>query len=212
MMSVGLTFDAAAAARSEAGLIGPNAVLQLAAALRAATGRAPLAEQVFQSAGLLRLLHNPPDAMIDEAIPARLFEALWWEMPAEQASYFAYDAGRRTGAYVLANRIPALAQLLLRSLPQRLACALLLKAIRRNAWTFVGSGICDVEFGAPALVTIVNNPLAMPGCIWHVGVLEQLFRKLVNKNTHVSHVHQRVNGQPVSRFEIAWRNPPARAL
>ena len=143
MLSVGLTFESAVDARAEAGLVGPNAVIQLAAALRAAPGAIEPAERVFASAGALRMLRVPPDAMIDEAIPARLFEALWRELPPEQAARIAHDAGRRTGAYVLANRIPAIARCVLcaRCRPAWPA-PLLLKAISRNAWTFAGSGIC----------------------------------------------------------------------
>jgi len=51
MMSVGLTFDATGDARAEAGLVGPNAVIQLAAALRAEPPTKDLAEQIFQAAG-----------------------------------------------------------------------------------------------------------------------------------------------------------------
>jgi divinyl protochlorophyllide a 8-vinyl-reductase len=207
MLSVGPTFYSAADARAEAGLVGPNAVIQLGAALRATPGAIDLAERVFAGAGFVRLLHHPPDTMIDEAVPARLFEALWRELPAEQATRVAHDAGCRTGAYVLANRIPKAAQLALRSLPARFAALLLLKAIRRNAWTFAGSGVCRIAPGRPAVVTISHNPLAMPGCVWHIGVFECLFRAMVSQWTQVRHVECDTNGAPVCRFEIEV--PPA---
>ncbi len=196
------TFESAVDARADAGLVGPNAVIQLAAALRAAPVAIGAAEQVFASAGFLRLLNVPPDVMIDEAIPARLFEALWRELPPEQAARIAHDAGRRTGAYVLANRIPTVAQVVLRTLPPRFAAPLLLKAIRRNAWTFAGSGICRVTPGNPAIITIAHNPLAMPGCVWHIGVFECLFRALVSEGTRVRHSDCRIDGAPACRFEI----------
>jgi divinyl protochlorophyllide a 8-vinyl-reductase len=205
MMSVGLTFDSALHAKSEVGLVGPNAVIQLAAALRSEPGGEELAERVFQAAGFSRLLRKPPDAMIDEAIPARLFDALWRELPPEQAAHTAHEAGRRTGAYILANRIPKLAQLVLRLLPQRVAAAMLLRAIHKNAWTFAGSGLCSVSAGDPAQLMILFNPLKMPGCVWHCGVLEQLFRSLVGKDTRVRHRYELVNGSPASCFDINWR-------
>jgi divinyl protochlorophyllide a 8-vinyl-reductase len=140
--------------------------------------------------------------MVDEAIPARLFEALWRELAPEDAARVAYDAGRRTGAYVLANRIPAVARAMLRVLPPRFASPLLLQAIRRNAWTFAGSGRCYVTPGNPAVITIALNPLIMPGCVWHIGVLTCLFRALVSEGTQVRYSDGRIDGVSVSRFEI----------
>jgi acyl-CoA synthetase (AMP-forming)/AMP-acid ligase II len=88
MLSAGLTFASAVEARAEAGLVGPNAVIQLAAALRAAPDPAAAAD-VFERAGLTRMLASPPDAMIDESIPARLFAALWQVLPPEEAAVIA---------------------------------------------------------------------------------------------------------------------------
>jgi divinyl protochlorophyllide a 8-vinyl-reductase len=201
MLSVGLTFESRVAARAGAGLVGPNAVIQLAETLRAEPGAA---EQVFGRAGFSRLLRSPPDAMIDETIPARLFEALWREFTPGSATRFAREAGRRTGAYVLANRIPDVARLILRSLPPRLAAPLLLRAIRRNAWTFAGSGDCRVVPGQPALVSITDNPLAMPGGAWHVGVFEQLFDALVCPGPRVTYSACRIDSRPTCRFTIEW--------
>ena len=199
MMSVGLTFESRVAARAGAGLVGPNAVIQLAEALRTEPGAA---EQVFGRAGFIRLLRMPPDAMIDETIPARLFEALWRELSPGRAARIAREAGRLTGAYVLANRIPSLARLALRTLPPRLAAPLLLRAIRRNAWTFAGSGRCSIAPGWPATVTIIDNPLVMPGGAWHVGVFEHLFDALVGPGTQVTYSTARIDGRPACRFSI----------
>jgi divinyl protochlorophyllide a 8-vinyl-reductase len=201
MLSAGLTFATAVDAQSEAGLVGPNAVVQLAAALRASPSPAAAAN-VFSTAGLARLLASPPDAMIDESIPARLFAALWQVLPPEQAAVIAQDAGIRTGNYILANRIPLAARLMLRLLPAGIAAPLLLKAIHRHAWTFAGSGTCRVDPGRPAVITIVRNPLEMPGCVWHVGVFECLFRSLVSRHARVRHASCRIGGAPSCRFEI----------
>lgn len=204
MLSVGLTFESALDARKHAGLVGPNSVIQLGESLRAAPGRVGAAEQVFASAGLLRLLHTPPDGMIDEAIPACLFQALWRELDSDQAARIARDAGRRTGDYVLTNRIPRVARVVLRRLPMRIAARLLLRAIRRNAWTFSGSGTCHVTLGRLAIVTIDENPLVMPGCVWHIGVLECLFRALISEGTRVQHSECHVDGVAVCRFEVDY--------
>jgi divinyl protochlorophyllide a 8-vinyl-reductase len=202
MLSAGLTFASAVDARAQAGLVGPNAVIQLAVALRAAPDAAGAAERVFVGAGFPRFLRSLPSDMVDEVIPARLFEALWRELPPAEAACIARDAGYRTGAYVLASRIPTAARLVLRALPPRFSAPLLLKAIRKHAWTFAGSGTCRVALGQPAVITIERNPLAMPGCVWHVGVFECLFRALVSRRTSVRHAECRIDGVSVCRFEI----------
>lgn len=202
MLSAGLTFASAIDARADAGLVGPNAVIQLAEALRAAPDSVGAAERVFGQAGFPRFLRSPPSDMIDEAIPARLFAALWRELPSARAAAIAHDAGRRTGAYVLANRIPSAARFILRSLPPRLAAPLLLKAIRKHAWTFAGSGTCRVAAGRPSVITIEHNPLAMPGGAWHVGVFECLFRALVSTRAIVRYADDPSAGVPICRFEI----------
>jgi divinyl protochlorophyllide a 8-vinyl-reductase len=202
MLSAGLTFASAIDARAEAGLVGPNAVIQLAEALRAAPDAAGAAERVFGQAGFPRFLRSPPSDMIDEAIPARLFAALWRELQPAMAARIAHDAGRRTGSYVLANRIPSAARWVLRALPPRLAAPLLLKAIRKHAWTFAGSGTCRVASGRPCVITIEHNPLAMPGGAWHVGVFECLVRALVSRKAVVRYIDNPSDGVAICRFEI----------
>lgn len=185
MISAGLTFSARAEAHRAAGLVGPNAVIQLAAALADAP---EAARAIFTRAGLARLLDNPPDAMIDQSIPARLFDALYAELPARDAAQIAHRAGRLTGQYILANRIPRPVHYLLRALPRALAMRLLLKAIARNAWTFAGTGEVQVQPRAPQ-ITLAGNPMPMPNAVWHVGVFEALFGALVSAETRVTHRH-----------------------
>lgn len=184
-------------------VIGPNAVLQTEAALMEAGGR-DLAARVFAHAGLSHLLTERPGEMIDEVIPKALFAALFALLPQDEALQIAHRAGALTGAYILENRIPAPVRTLLKLLPARFAAPLLLSAIQKHAWTFAGSGACTVRTGAPSRIEIENNPLAMPGCAWHVGVFEVLFGSLVSPNVHVGHDHgPRLAGAPC-RFEIAF--------
>lgn len=189
-----------------AGRVGPNAVIQLGEALRASPDLGDAATRVYARAGLASLLDDPPAALVDERIPARLFDALWKELPAGRAAEIARDAGRRTGEYVLRNRIPALARAVLAVLPAPIAGRLLLKAIHRNAWTFAGSGHCLIESGTTCVLTIERNPLQMPGCVWHVGVLERLFQALAGPGSRVRHCDDRGDdtggGAPACRFEI----------
>lgn len=183
-------------------VIGPNAVLQLAEALRADGGEAA-ARAVFDAAGLGALLDRPPEAMVDEHLPAALFKALFSVRPAD-APAIAADAGRRTADYIMANRIPGAVCTLLRLLPAPLASRLLLNAIARNAWTFAGSGTCTVSAGQPAVIAIRDNPMAMPGCAWHADVFRRLFGRLVHRSVSVRHAACCHEGGNTCQFEIRY--------
>ena len=113
------------------------------------------------------------------------------------------EAGAGTAAYVMANRIPAPVRGLLRFLPPRPAANLLLAAIQRHAWTFAGSGACRVSrSGRTAVLEIEHNPLATPGCAWHAGVLETMFRRLVSPRATLRHTDCEARGGDCCRFEV----------
>lgn len=163
------------------GLIGPNAVTQVAASLRARSGEART-RMVFCCAGLREALDHPPETMTDEGAVARLHHRVAQEADGEA---LLADAGRRTADYILAHRIPRPAQWLLRALPPGPAARLLLSAIGRNAWTFAGSGRFRACPGRPAVVEIAANPIATPGCPWHRAVFAGLFEALVSSRAVV---------------------------
>ena len=182
--------------------IGPNAVIQLAAALRARLGQEG-GRQVFAVAGHLELFHQPPQEMVAEATAAELYRALFSVLPAEIAADVAADSGTRTADYILANRIPMMAQRVLKTMPVTLAGPLLLKAIARNAWTFAGSGQVRTEScGRHFAVEITANPMAMPGCAWHQAVFQRLFSVLVAPEITVRHPACCHEGARSCRFEI----------
>ena len=196
------TFDGAEVARGRA-VIGPNAVLQTEAALEAAGG-VSLVRRVFERAGLERLLEHRPEEMIEEHVPQALFSAMFDSMPRRDGIRIALDAGRRTGRYILENRIPRPVRWLLRLLPGDIAAPLLLSAIERHAWTFAGSGECRVEVGPTARLHIADNPMRMPLCAWHTGVLEVLFRTLVSERTQVVHTTTKPGARSVCTFTMTW--------
>lgn len=181
--------------------VGPNAVTQVAAALRALGGDG-LARQVFVAADLGPVLDMPPERMVDQAIAARLHDTLRLTLPPDDAIRIAMDAGYRTADYLLANRIPRPAQWVMKLLPPRLSARLLLKAMAANAWTFAGTGRVRTQPGNPSVLEIIDNPLAQPFCPWHVAVIERLFRTLVAKDAQVSHTACCAHGAPACRFEI----------
>lgn len=159
-------------------VIGPNSVTQLEAACDQILGRDETI-YLFTAAGLYCYIEMPPIKMVPEEHPARLFATLYRIYPKDTADTVARLAGKLTADYVIENRIPKLAAQVLRWMPAKLAGAGLLKAIQKNSWTFAGSGICRTETDGTPLVHILNNPLRMPGAAWHLGVFEQMFRRLV---------------------------------
>lgn len=171
------------ASEGRVGRVGPNAVLQLAAVLRAEGGDV-LAAKVFGAAGQGALLEAPPTAMVDERVPAALFAALWRVRP-DDAPRLAAAAGALVADYVVANRIPRAVRALLRLLPDPVAARLLLQAIHRASWTFAGSGRCAVAVPGGALA-LDGNPIPMPGAAWHRAVIERMAGAFLHPGTRVA--------------------------
>jgi len=191
--------------------IGPNAVIQIAAATdrldRDATRR------LFRAAGLQRYLDQPPAAMIPAAEAAALHRALSRVFDTAAARAIARDAGRRTADYLLANRIPKLAQRVLHLLPATLASRILLRAIARNAWTFTGGGSFAWTPGHPAVIELRGTPIARAsgfGCDYYAATFERLFRVLVHRDAVVAETACEGAGDPSCRFELRWRSVRAR--
>lgn len=182
--------------------IGPNAIIQARAAMEA-LGRDRLADVVLERAGLTRYIHEPPTGMVPQVEVAALFEAMSACCSPGEVLELTREAGLRTGDYILAHRIPLAAQRLLQHLPRVLAAPLLLSAIRRHAWTFAGDGFVTCSYRRPVSISIANNPIAMPGCPWHVAVFERLFAELVDQRVRVCHERCCAEGAPACRFDIA---------
>ncbi len=196
--------------------IGPNAAIQLAEALRGRNAE-PLARAVFAAAGRLEWLDAPPADMIAEGDAARLHAALARLAGPDEFRAHAREAGRRTGRYILANRIPGPARTILRRAPAWLAARLLVRAIAAHAWTFAGSGSFRVLGRRPLTVTILANPLAVTrheagGCAWHAAVFRELFRSLVHPQAEARETVCCFDGAPGCRFEIDWPRGRGRAL
>lgn len=193
--------------------IGPNAIIRVAEALGAWRGP-QLTGQVFRAAGLGHYLARPPQKMVDEAEVQRLHAALRRLLGREEATEIARAAGRATADYLLTHRIPRPVQTLLAWLPAVLAARVLLQAIGRNAWTFVGSGRFSsrAPFAprSPAVLCIEDNPLCRglvtdtPACDFYAATFERLFQVLVHPNARVVEVACEALGDGQCRFEIGW--------
>jgi len=186
-----------------AGKVGPNAIIQLADVLADRLGLEERAA-ALRAAGLAHYLARDPERMTDEREAAALHRVVQ-ARHAGDWDELSWEAGERTADYLLANRIPKGAQWLLRRLPPPLSARILLRAIRAHAWTFAGSGAFSARMAhGAAVISIVGNPIAMPGCPWHRGVFTRLFRELVSPRLLVRHEHCCARGAAACSFVIAW--------
>jgi len=143
------------------GRIGPNAIIQAAAALRVHHG-VPVCQQVFGAAGLSHHLGSAPQTMVDEEDVVSLHQSLFRLLGPGEAAAIAREAGERTAVYLLQHRIPRMAQRVLSLLPASVGAGILCRAVGRHAWTFVGSGRFVAKRGDPLVLTIVAGPLGGP--------------------------------------------------
>lgn len=187
------------------GRIGPNAVIRLAEALRLL---APLQlEEVFAAAGLADWAHHPPREMVPETDVCRLHAALRGLVGEARARDISRRAGHLTGDYLLQYRIPPAARRVFHLLPRPIASGMLVAAIRRNAWTFAGTGTLQVAGWRPLALEIADCPLCRghrtqsPCCGFYAATFEQLFRSLVAPDFRFEETACMALGAPSCRFE-----------
>ena len=204
-MATALAHDSSVPAR-----IGPNAIVRVGEALEARIGPEGT-RRLFESAGLAGYIRHPPDGMVDEEEVTRLHRALRATLGETVASRVSFDAGLRTGDYLLANRIPGPVQALLRILPAALASRVLLSAIARHAWTFAGSGTFEARTGGDgARLTVRGCPLCRgsrgeaPLCAFYAGTFERLFATLVRRGASATETACEARGAPACEFRVKW--------
>lgn len=186
------------------GRIGPNAILQPFAVLFDAFGEGPAAEVLVEATSFTAA--TLPSAMVDEREAAALMRAIAERWPGARGAALLREAGERTGAYVLANRIPRPVCMLLRALPRAVGARLLTRAMARHAWTFAGSGRFTATHGRTAGFIVTGCPLcaghraAAPWCEYYAGALEHLLRALVDPQARVIEVECEAAGGEACRF------------
>ncbi|UZE49510.1 bacteriochlorophyll 4-vinyl reductase [Rhodopseudomonas sp. P2A-2r] len=191
------------------GRIGPNAITRVAEALGAIDG-AGAVRRVFETAGLTDYLAAAPADMVDERHVTRLHLALRGDLGGARARTVGWIAGQRTADYLLAHRIPQLAQRLLRALPAPAASRLLARAIAGNAWTFAGTGSFAARHGRPTTFTIANCPICRgqdatsPYCDFYAATFERLYGRLVHAGARVVETDCQAMGARACVFTIAW--------
>ncbi|MGC9270179.1 bacteriochlorophyll 4-vinyl reductase [Acidiphilium sp.] len=194
------------------GQIGPNAVWRLAEALDAAD-LAAAKRRIFADAGLAHYLTAMPQAMVPETEVIALHNAMRATLGIAPARRIGFDAGVRTGDYLLARRIPPLAQAALRALPRRWASAALLRAIGKNGWTFCGTGQFSARAGTPVRIELRNCPICrdtaadQPVCDYYAGAFERLFRALIDPAAEVREISCHATGAEACVFEIGASRP-----
>lgn len=192
-----------------AGVVGPNAILQTVASLRAHSGDTLAARALQLATG--RTLATLPEHPVDEREAAALMHAVRARC-GDEAEDVLRDAGRRTGDYLLRHRIPGAAQRVLWLLPAAIASWLLWRAASRHAWTFAGSGrfSYDVRWslrsGTRVELRVADSPLCRsyrapaPQCAYYAGAFERLQRAVVGDGFRVREVECAASGGAVCRF------------
>jgi divinyl protochlorophyllide a 8-vinyl-reductase len=183
--------------------IGPNAILQLVPVLDRAIGAARRAA-LFDTVSVP--MPSPDAGMLDQDQVIRLYRAVGQTL-SDLAPGVMRAAGLATADYILANRIPSAAKVLIRALPGTFGARVLAQAIARHAWTFAGSGQFRIKSYHPLILTIADNPLAtgttrIPSCHWHSAVFERLFATLVWPGVQVTELACCAAGDNSCHFRI----------
>lgn len=187
--------------------IGPNVIIQTAHTLADRLGN-EMAERFITAATPFSLAQLPTE-MVDERTANALIRHLSDERGAGFMRSVMNEAGRRTGDYLLRNRIPAPARWILPHLPRSLAMRALLSAVSRHTWTFAGSAQVKFTVGDPAVITIRHCPLcadqrsAEPVCDFYTGTFTRLLRELVHPSASAEEVSCEARGDTACRFLLS---------
>ncbi len=129
-----------------------------------------------------------------------------------QAARIADQAGRLTADYLLANRIPGLAQRTLGLLPPTLALGLLLRAIGRHSWTFAGRGRFGWRReGETFILTLAGGPVSRdveaeaPVCAYYAATFERIFAVILRRPVLVVETACQATGAAACEFTVFLR-------
>lgn len=203
-MSIGLIEDAGAGR-----LIGPNAVTRMAQALSGQLGEG-LCEEIFAKAGLSKHLRQPPLQMIPAVDVTRLHHETLARLGEARAALIGREAGRLTGDYLLANRIPLMVQRLLKRTPRALACRIFMALIARHAWTFTGGGAFSYAFDPHLKFRIAGSPICeglrteAPACAYYAATFERLLSEILGPTLRVTEIECEATGAAACVFEVVW--------
>jgi len=187
--------------------IGPNSIIRTVEALKETYG-IPKTNEILEKVGKSIFISSLPSEMIDEEEFHSLAVGLHNFLGTEQANKILKRSGQLTAGYLLQNRIPKPAQRILGILPRSIGLKMLLTAIGKNAWTFVGSGNYTFVVGKTPQITI-HNCLAcrgvqsdIPVCSFYASTFETLLQSIIGKNIMVNEATCIAQGNPCCSFPI----------
>lgn len=190
--------------------IGPNAIVQTAAALRARHGDA-IAEELLSNSTAWHL-DALPTSMVDEREVTSFVRAVLTRYPGREGHEILGEAGRRTAHYLLRARIPQFVQFVLHLLPRGVALQTLMASITRHAWTFAGSASFRVArlTRSGGTFSLVGCPMCrdlsarVPQCDFYAATFEELLRTIVSPSASVRELECEAAGAAHCRFVISF--------
>jgi divinyl protochlorophyllide a 8-vinyl-reductase len=190
--------------------IGPNAIIQPVATLRDRYGKAE-ADAILERGGQAHLCTQLPEHMVEEGEFHTLARALLAELGPEPTHSLLYEAGERTARYLLQHRIPRPFQALVVRMPRMLGLRLLMWAIGKHAWTFVGSGQFRfvVQQQQPTIHLNVSYPSVPAVASFYGGTFAQLIQVLIDPQATVQTSASDAAGTLDCRYKLVWRSAPS---
>lgn len=188
-----------------AGRIGPNAILQTVAVIRDRFGDAAAARVI---AGTPWRLDRLPTEMVPEEDVLSVVHATMRQFGDAEAHRVMDAAGVATAHYLLANRIPRIAQVVMKLAPPSVALRILLTAIQRNSWTFAGSARFVVRHGTPTVVEFHDCAMCRglhssgAECQFYAATFRELLTLLVSARTQVVESSCMATGESCCRFAL----------
>lgn len=191
------------------GMMGAQTVLPMVAAIERSLGPAVVA-QLLDEARFTRLPEHGEH--VRERQVAILHQALRRQYP-EQAESIQREAARDAVEWIMQNRIPARARLLLSGMPWAMAVWMLGRHAAQNAWAFGGSG--RFELLSTSEFQLRDNPLIRgehsmhPVCAWHEELFQQTFRRMAHSRLRCTEASCMAAGADACRFRLVME--PVRA-
>ena len=187
------------------GRIGPNVILQTVAVIRERFGDAAAAGVLADTPWRLDRL---PTGMVVEADVRSMVHATLRRFGDDAAHQVMDAAGVGTAHYLLANRIPKIAQVVMKLAPASVALRVLLTSIQRNSWTFAGNARFVVTYGTPTVVEFHDCAMCRglhssgTECQFYAATFRQLLTSLVSARTQVVESCCMAAGAACCRFTL----------
>ncbi|MEI6046508.1 MAG: bacteriochlorophyll 4-vinyl reductase [Chloroflexota bacterium] len=189
--------------------MGPNSIIQTVGALKEFYGTTKALE-ILKQGGKERLGLELPSEMTDQREFISLSQMLFRQLDIDPAMRILKRSGQRTAHYLLKNRIPKFAQVILHLLPRQLGLKLLLTAIGKNAWTFAGSGTYSFVLGKSPTITLQNCigcldiQASKPVCSYYAGTFETLLKNIIDTRIQVEEIKCQANGASACTFSVTF--------